>query len=397
MTLSYSTATLDDVEELCEVDARNFGAGPFTAEEIEQIKRSFDLSRFVIVRDPALTGQPIVAAAGNFGLELTLPGPTTVPMAGVTWVSVSSTHRRKGIATKMMAWLHDDARKHREPVIGLTASEGGIYERFGYGICTRLRTFSIDRRRVQMAERFQADTSSIRLVDHTRHYPEICALFDRYRQRRVGEVELPEWLAQENFRHSGSDRIVCALHPEGFGIWVISQDWADGDPRHGIRVWMLCALTDEAHRALWTLLLSTDLAGEVSGRVGSGPDDPLPFFLTNPRALRTTGLTDHLWIKVLDPKGAFAARSYRTDDAFVVEVPDGEKLKITAEGVSSARRRKRADLTLEESALGPLLTGGASASVLAAGHRLRPSSPRVLQRADAFFGVSPEPYCSVGF
>ncbi len=397
MALTYSTATADDVDELCDFDGRNFG---FRMDDvgIETVRSEFDLDRFVIVRDSSLAGNPMVGAAGNFGLGVTLPGPAPVPMAGVTWVSVATTHRRQGIAARMMAWLDDDARVHSEPVIGLTASEGGIYERFGYGVATVVRSIAIDRRRVAMLDRFQADTSSIRFVDHTEHYPEICALFDRYRRTAVGQVAMPEFLARENLRpHSPTTRTVCALHPQGFAIWQVNPDWNEGDPRHGLRLWMLCGLTDEARRALWTLILSTDLAGEISSRTVLGPDDPLPYFLTNPRAVKTTHIGDHLWLKVLDPQAAFDARSYRTDDSLVIELPDGPMIRVSADGVSTARRRKRADLVLSEAAVGPLLLGGVSASTLAAGRRLEASSSAVLERADAFFGCSPTPHCSIGF
>ncbi len=398
MALSFRTARPDDVEEICEADARAFGVGPFAEDEVARIRDQFDLSRFVVVRDSDQPKSPVVAAAGNFSLEVTLPGPAVVPMAGVTWVSVAATHRRRGVASKMMAWLERDARKHNEPVTGLMASEGAIYERFGFGVCTRTRVFSIDRRRVEMLDRFRADTSSIQFVDHIEELPTITRQFDKYRRSQPGEVSMPSWLAREVLaKPSDSQRVVCALHPNGFAIWAISPDWNDGDPQHGLRVWMVCALNDEAHRALWTLILSTDLVGVISGRSGLGPDDPLPYLVTNPRGVKTTDLSDNLWLKVLDPAAAFAARSYRTDDSFVLDLGAGERMRVSPDGVGAAPRRKYADLTLSPSAVGPLLLGSVSASVLSTGGRLQALSPSTLARADAFFGVSPEPFCQGRF
>ncbi len=397
MALSYEIATSDDVDELCELDSRSFGFR-MDAKEIDFIRDNFDLSRFVVVRDSSLEGNPMVGSGGNYTLEVNLPGPCSVPMAGVTWVSVATTHRRRGIAAAMMAWLDDDARAHNEPLIGLTASEGGIYERFGYGIATRSRAITIDRRRVEMAERFKGDTSRIRFVDAGQHLDEIRAVFHRFRRNKVGEVTMPYPVAHHNIEsYNPKARMVCALHPDGFAVWQVNPDWNQGDPRHGIYIHMLCGVTPEAHRDLWTLALSTDLGGEIASHKAIAPDDPLPYFLTNPRALKTTHIGDHLWLKVLDAQAAFAARSYRTDDALVVELADGERLRISAEGVSTERRRKRADIVLTESATGPLLVGGVAASTLAAGGRLEALSTRVLDRADAFFGVSPEPHCSVAF
>ena len=397
MTLSYATATVDDVEEMCELDGRSFGFR-MDDKEIEFVAENFDLSRFIVARDSAVDGNPIVATAGNFSLEVTLAGPAPVPMAGVTWVSVSATHRRRGIAAELMARVEDDARAHDDPIIGLTASEGGIYERFGYGVATVVRSFSIDRRRVEMLDEFKADTSTIRFVNYTEHYDEIGRLFDRFRRTMVGEVSMPDFLLRQNLRPPGpTTRMVCALHPDGFAVWQVNPDWNEGDPQHGIRLWMLVGLTDEAYRALWTLVLSTDLGGEISGRMPVGPDEPLPYFLSNPRALKTTHIGDHLWLKILDPNAVFSARSYRTDDALVLELANGDKFRVTSDGVSTARRRKKADLVLTESAVGPLALGGVTASVLAAGGRLQASSTEILERADAFFGVSPTPHFRGGF
>ena len=46
-------------------------------------------------------------------------------------------HRRQGLLRRMMDALVDDAVADDEPVAMLTASEGSIYERFGFGISTR--------------------------------------------------------------------------------------------------------------------------------------------------------------------------------------------------------------------------------------------------------------------
>ena len=62
----------------------------------------------------------------------------SLPTAGVSWISVLPTHRRRGILRSMMDWLLLDACEHEEPVLILTASEGGIYGRFGYGVATHV-------------------------------------------------------------------------------------------------------------------------------------------------------------------------------------------------------------------------------------------------------------------
>ena len=56
----------------------------------------------------------VVGTAGTIDLELTVPGPAIVPMAGVTYVGVLPTHRRQGILTALVAALHEDARRPQE-------------------------------------------------------------------------------------------------------------------------------------------------------------------------------------------------------------------------------------------------------------------------------------------
>ncbi len=85
-------------------------------------------------------------------------------------------------------------------------------------------------------------------------------------------------------------------------------------------------MTPEAHAALWQTLLSVDLVGEIKC-VHRPVDDPLPFLLDNQRALRTIGLDDGVWVNVRDVSIAFAARTYRTDERFVVEA-DGTRWAI---------------------------------------------------------------------
>ena len=72
------------------------------------------------------------------------------------------------------------------------------------------------------------------------------------------------------------------------------------------------AITSDAHAALWHTLLSVDLVGPIISRE-MPVDDPLPYLLTNPRALQTTMLNDGIWVNVRDVAASFSARRYGTD------------------------------------------------------------------------------------
>ena len=81
----------------------------------------------------ACDGEDVVGMAFYLDLKLTVPGGAVLPMAGLSGVAVSPTHRRRGALTAMFTELH--GRMGDYPIAGLEASEAGIYGRFGYGPC----------------------------------------------------------------------------------------------------------------------------------------------------------------------------------------------------------------------------------------------------------------------
>src|SRR3954447_18945729 len=78
-------------------------------------------------------GDRVAATSGIYSLEMTVPGGGVVPTAGITWVTVSPTHRRQGVLTAIMRrQLEEVHAAGREPVAALWAAESSIYGRFGY-------------------------------------------------------------------------------------------------------------------------------------------------------------------------------------------------------------------------------------------------------------------------
>ena len=77
-------------------------------------------------------GDRIAATAGIYSRSLSVPG-ADVPCAGITWVTVSPTHRRRGVLSAIMRrQLTELHEQEREPVAALWAAEFPIYGRFGY-------------------------------------------------------------------------------------------------------------------------------------------------------------------------------------------------------------------------------------------------------------------------
>lgn len=388
--VTIETPTEDDWEEMSAVDGRNFGHTIPDGDE-EVLRRGVDFSRFRVARDHH---GDIIGVGGTWEFELTLPGNRTIPMGGLTWVSVAVSHRRRGVLGRLMEATHADVEARGEPLVGLLASEGAIYERFGYGVATRQRVTSIDRRRARFRDDLPVEPGAVRIVDPTKFVPELEERWDRYRLVRPGQVDRkPGWFEAMWVYESKAAR-VTALHDNGFATWTIKEDWADGHPRHTMIVEDLCAVTPEAHRDLWKTILAFDLVGEVRSYKAIGVGDPLPHLLTDPRLVRTVELNDGLWLRPLDPERCFSARSYRTDDRLVLAV-DGHRYEVTPDGCTATD--SGADLSTDRAGAGSLLLGAVSASELAGGERLTARDANVLPRADAFFGWDPPAHLGTNF
>ncbi len=238
----------------------------------------------------------------------------------MAWVSVATTHRRRGILRALMADQHRGFLDAGMPLAMLTASHTAIYGRFGYGEATRIRWSDIDPR---FAE-FRADApdpGGVRFAETSEvgeHAPDV---HRRWAARTPGAVARSEaWWTRflhdrEYSRHGGS-RMFHLVHADGWA-WYRSR-FDDSGATLRAEVY---AATDEAHAALWRVLLAKELVTTVSARIAL--DDPLPLLLTDSRLVTTSSTADGLWVRVLDVAAVLAARRYAVEIDTVLEVRDG--------------------------------------------------------------------------
>ncbi|HEY0521048.1 MAG TPA: GNAT family N-acetyltransferase [Ilumatobacteraceae bacterium] len=397
MPISYRTATDSDWPAICRADGRAFGF-TYEPERIESSRVIHDTSRYEI----ALDGSEVVGVAGVYSLEVTVPGGGQLPMGAITWVSTAATHRRQGVLTTLMGRSLADVDRRGEPVAMLYASEGGIYERYGFGIASVTRVASIDRRMVQLRPEFRPKPGSVRFLDGDAALSHIMKIWPRFHRLRSGEVDRTAawhtYLFDQWKQPSGSfGPALFITHRDGYAVYRVESHWNDGRPAHTVRLVEFVATTRDAHAALWHTLLGIDLVATiVSTQIPI--DDPLPYLLTDPRGLQTTTLNDGIWVNVRDVAACMSARRYGTDDRFVVEV-EGVRWAIdgSASDASCTRVRTRADFVTDTASLGALLLGGVRPSLLAAGRRLEARNDQVLRRADAFFLTSPTPHCQTHY
>ena len=347
----------------------------------------------------ACDGEDIVGTAFYLDLKLTVPGGAVLPMAGLSGVAVSPTHRRRGALTAMFTELH--ARMGDYPIAGLEASEAGIYGRFGYGPSTVWRELSVDRREA----RFHGDVpdpGGVRSVRPAEHRDQLEEIYERWRLQTPGGLYSPRRLwdevltDREEFR-SGGTAFFCLLHADGFAMYRVH-----GDEKKKVEITKFAAVTPQAHIALWRVLLGMDLIEKVVTR--THPDDVLPYLLTDPRLVRTTLVEDALWLRILDVPAVLEARSYAADLSVVLDVSDGVlggggryELDVRNGKAQCVRTDADADVHTELAVLGSLYMGIHRASSFATVNRLRCDDPEVVAALDAAFTTDVPAELGFGF
>jgi predicted acetyltransferase len=389
MALVPHPAGPEDLPDIVRAGDRAFGSrSPLHDPEWLALRRSaFEPERYLLVRD----GPDLVATAGSTPFEVTVPGGGPLPARGVTSVTVAATHRRRGLLRAMMTAQLGGFAAEGLPLCALISSESGIYRRFGYGPAGRTRTVSIERARAV----FRADApdpGGVRYVDAAGAAAPAAEVHRRWAGCTPGAVSRsPVWwrrlLTDPPRDRRGTDApLHHLLHPDGYASY--RMDRADGT----VYVRDLFAATGGAHAALWRVLLGLDLVETVTGDCAP-LDDPLPWLLTDPRLVRTTGLTDGLWVRVLDVPAVLAARRYPVELDLVLEVRDGSpgrfRLRGGPDGAECARTDRTAALTCDIATLGTLVMGSVRAPELARAGLLD-GAPEVLARAGAGFSADRE-------
>jgi predicted acetyltransferase len=391
-------ATAADLPGIALVDGRAFGFH-YGEQDLENLRGLLDLDRFVV----ALDGESIVGTAGSYEFAVTPPGGDPLAAEGVTWVSVAAHQRRRGIMRAMLTELHRGYVEAGVPLALLTASEGAIYGRFGYGIATADRSVEIDRRGATLRPDVP-DPGGARHAETDEVRERVPDIHHRWCARHPGALSRSAawWdftlLDRPHQRRGGTARFHL-LHPDGYAAYRI-----DGGT---CRVVDFFAVTDSAHLALWRLLLALDLVTTIT-TTAVGADDPLPFLLTDARAVRTVGVADGMWARVLDVPAVLGARRYGVDVDAVLQVRDpgldrGGRFRLRGgpDGADCAPTSDAPDLHVDIAALGSLVLGGVRALTLARAGLIAADDPAtgeaLLRRFDAACTADRDPRHGTGF
>jgi predicted acetyltransferase len=389
-------ATDDEIPALVRADWAAFSGQPDDT-QIADSRAFLEVDRTFV----AVDGDRIVGAGGGLSLELTVPGPATVPTAGVTYVGVMPTHRRQGILTALMAQVLDDARRRGEPLAALLASESTIYGRFGFGVAVTVSTVEIERAYARLRQ--PVDVSGrVRMLEPDELAGVLPAIWDRYRRRQPGEVSRSKgwWTRRLRddplFRPAGAGPRFAVVWEDGEGYvtYRVAQLWDNGLPRHTLIVEDLVATSPQVRAGLWQFCFGVDLVGTVRA-LNQPLDDPLRWSLVDPRRLRTTSVNDLLWVNVLDVEAALSARTYASEQSLVLDVAGAGRFRVA--GGRCRRTDDLADLGMEAADLGAVYLGGVSFATLARAGRVAEVAAGAVARADAAFATAPGPASCTGF
>ncbi|MGV9283157.1 GNAT family N-acetyltransferase [Streptomyces sp. NPDC003730] len=361
----------------------------------------------------AFDGERCVATFRSFDQELTAVGGRPVRADAVSNVTVTPTHRRRGLLTRMMAQDLAAAKERGDVVATLIAAEYPIYGRYGFGPATTMTEWSVDVPRAGLDPRRAVpdDGGRIDLVDGDevralgpglherlrRAQPGAVSRTERWWQYRTGEANTSgtPWTEPYYALYRSADGEV-----EGMASYRTDDRWGDAkQPLNTATVDWLIGVTPAAERALWHFLCSIDWVQTVKSGWRS-PDDLLPHLLPDPRAARITTQADWLWVRILDVAAALESRTYEGRGSVVLEIADGggltggrRRLEAGPDGASCTRTTESADLALDVRDLAALWLGDESAVRLAALGRVREERAGAARVVDALLRTSRRPWC----
>ncbi len=407
--------TPEEFDDFYRVAMHAFHGSPLSEGDRELSLASLEFDRSLAAFDD----KQVVGTAAVYTYQLSVPGHRTLPAAGVTWVSVLPSHRRRGVLSSMMRQQLDDVRDRGEPLAVLWASESVIYPRYGYGRSMWHTDFTLHRGEGALAHAFLGDgrmRMRLRITEPEAALPELAKVYDAVLPSRPGFIARNEtWWGRAIYDPADSRRGASPLHcllaedqsgPRGYALYSGQSQWDEVSLPGGVlRVREMIADGPAAGAALWADLLSRDLTTDF--HVYKRPvDDPLLFQLADPRRARPL-LKDALWTRITDVPAALAGRGYSAPVDVVIEVRDGlipanaGRWHLAAAGVAATAScvptTAAADVALDITELGAAYLGGTTLGAMAAAGLVTELRPGAVRELSAAMSWDLAPWCPVSF
>ena len=353
----------------------------------------------------AIDGDRFVATAGACTTTFMVPGGS-VTAPGVTAVGVVSPYRRRGLNTRLMATLLDQAAERGEPLAYLWASESGIYRRFGYGMASLCAELAMPTEHSNFVPGTPIG-GEVRLLPREEALPLMRRAYDAAAPQRPGMITVDDrwwrWLHLEQKQDDDEPRFF-AVHvdddgsPDGYVVYRVKHDWSYGTSQNELKVQNMICATPAAEASLWRYLLDVDLVATV--KAWDRPsDDAVLRVVQEPRRLRFT-VSDGIWVRLVDVVASLGARRYAVDGRLVIEVHDAFRPETSGRfelevdgGMATCRRTDAdADLSCDVTALGAAYLGGSSFGDLHRAGQVEERRSGAVERARTMFTWDPAPW-----
>lgn len=409
VNLQLVPLTPDRLDDVLELDRWAFPSSD-SLDDVLALPSPLSWDRAFAVVDPAQPKRLLGLHASYPFQNCPVPGGV-LPVAGLTWVGVHPEQRRRGILRSMITAHFEHCRTWGEPVSLLTASEPGIYGRFGYGLAANQVNLTIRRGAgLQPVAGTEAITIRVEQCTPERHGDLVSRLHGSVRRPGWVTRETPElaamWMHESPLFHPGfeSGRILIAERagePVGYALFRRSSSWGAAGPEGRVKASEVVGIDPAATQALWTRLLDFDLTTEVV----TGPlalDDPLLSLLVDIRAALPR-VHDNVWARLIDLPAALTGRRYAADLDVVLAVTDellpanAGRWRLTATAFGEAQvtgTTAEPDLALDVRELGAAYLGGIPLSQLAAAGLVVELTPGSLAAASVAFGWTQAPVAS---
>ena len=347
-------------------------------------------------------GRPVGLAAA-YAFDLSIPGGE-LPCAGVTWVGVMPSHRRRGILRDFMRTQLEDVHRWGEPIAALWASEASIYGRFGYGPAAPGTPARSDTRRFALREE-PSPRATIRLVDFDEAFRLFPPVYDTVRAQRAGMLSRSEtwWkelrLADPKEWRRGASQKFYALaevdgRPEGYATYRVKGEWEDGFAKGEVKLVEVFGTSAAAELELWRYLHALDLTVKIDA-FAVDPASRLFLAVRDPRALGLR-LGDALWLRLVDLEASLKARSYRGGESVVLDVRDelcpwnAGRYRV---GADVSRTEDTADIALDVADLASVYLGAFDFHRLVHAGRAEERQEGAAEAATLLFRTDLPPYC----
>jgi len=402
----------EELRSVLDLTSVAFGEGPIAPEaRWDEYRRIAEPDRTFVVEDD---GQ-MVGTGGAFSFEVALPGGSSLPMCGVTWVGVLPTHRRRGILNTVMRAILDQAVDRGEALAGLTASEGVIYRRFGFGVGARYQSVSLDTNRAdELAD--STVPGGFRLVGWDEAMVLLPEVWERHWRRTGAEVRRTDGWWQSlridpEMDRDGASPLYVVVHDDvdgradGFATYRHMEGGAMEGDYDELRVDSIAAVDDQVERAVLRYLVDIDLTRKLTW--SHAPVDlPLRWSLADPRGIKVTRERDMVWARPLDVAVCLSTRGYVAGpDGAVIEVVDSSRpelggcfrLDAGADGAECVRTDAEPDVIVGQPELGTLLYGDVSWTNLRRAGLVDERTPGTVDRLDTIFRTARAPHCATDF